>query len=167
MGFTGGDLHGRPRARSVDCRPNRFAVRSCHNLSPNGAPRTTERRKASNSAALCGVCTCCRQRPGSATGPSSNSPALLPWTRCQRLDHRHASACWTRFARNGFRSTYRSTAHKWSSSWIGNDLKRPWYSGPVPAVRCAACQRCVCVTVSQCMNSDKSPSPRGQSTKCQ
>ena len=31
----------------------------------------------------------------------------------------------------------------------------------------AACQRCVCVTVSQRMNSDRSPSPRGQRTKCQ
>ena len=37
---------------------------------------------------------------------------------------------------------------------------------PVPAVRCAACQRCVCVTVSQRVNSDKSPSSRGQSTRC-
>ena len=36
----GGDFLGRPRGRSVDCKFNRFAVRFCHDLSPNGEPPT-------------------------------------------------------------------------------------------------------------------------------
>ena len=97
--------HGRPRGRNVDCNPSRFAVRSCHDVSPNGEPRTTDRRNDSNSASVCGVSTCCSQRRGNLIGPTSKSPALLPCTRCQRLDHRQASAFSTMFARSGFRST--------------------------------------------------------------
>ncbi len=39
----------------MDSRPNRFAVRVCHDVSPKGAPRTTDRRNASNSASVWGT----------------------------------------------------------------------------------------------------------------
>ena len=38
---------GRPLGRNEDCNPSRFAVRSCHGVSPNGEPRTTDRRNDS------------------------------------------------------------------------------------------------------------------------
>ena len=123
---SGRGRRGRPRGRSVDSKPKRFAVLCCHGPSPNGAPRTTDRRNASSSASVCAAWTCSRQRLGIGTGPSSTSPAGLPCTRCQRLDQRQASTSSTSFARKGFLSTYRSTARRWSSSWIGKDLKRPW-----------------------------------------
>ena len=107
-----GGFEGRPRARSVDCKPNCLAVRPCHDSPPNGAPRTTDRRNAANSASLSTDCTCRRQSRGKGTGPSSRRVVATPWTRCQRLDQRHSSARSTRFARSAFRSTYRSTAHK-------------------------------------------------------
>jgi len=78
----------------------------------------------------------------------------LVHARCRRLDHRQSWACSTRFARSALRSAYLRTASRWSSFWTGNELNRPWYSGPVPTVRCAACRRCVWVTVNQRMNSD-------------
>ena len=98
--------HGRPRGRKVDCRPSRVAVRSCHDASPNGQPRATDRRKASSSASVCGVGHA-DQRRGSASGPPSTRPRWSPCTRCQRLDHRQCHPLRRDF-RNGFRSTYRT-----------------------------------------------------------
>lgn len=53
--YLDGVGHGRPRGRKVDCTPNRFGVRSCQDGSPNGAPRTAERRNAANSASVYGA----------------------------------------------------------------------------------------------------------------
>ena len=43
-------FRGRPRGRRVDCSPKRFAVFCTQSALPNGAPRFTHRRTASNSA---------------------------------------------------------------------------------------------------------------------
>ena len=104
-----GDFQGRPRARNVDCSPSRFAVRCCHDASPNGAPRTTERRNASNSASVCGACTCCANfsaslpdpRRAVRTGPRGGDAKDLTTAR-----RRPVRPNWPGRA---FRSTYRST----------------------------------------------------------
>jgi hypothetical protein len=54
MGGLGEVFQGRPRGRIVDCNSRRFAVRACHESSPNGALRTTDRHGAANSASFCG-----------------------------------------------------------------------------------------------------------------
>jgi len=46
------DFRGRLRGRRVDCSPKRFAVFSTQSALPNGAPRFTHRRTASNSSAF-------------------------------------------------------------------------------------------------------------------
>ena len=44
---------GGHRGGASKSRPRFFAVRSCQDDSPNGAPRTADRRKASSSAFVC------------------------------------------------------------------------------------------------------------------
>ena len=46
------DPLGRPRGRSVDSIPNRFAIRRTQLSSPKGRPRCTLNRSASNSDAV-------------------------------------------------------------------------------------------------------------------
>ena len=43
---------GRPRGRSVDCKPNRAAVFAIQSALPKGVPRLTLRRNATNSASV-------------------------------------------------------------------------------------------------------------------
>ena len=85
----------------------RRAVRSVQASEPNGAPRSTERRSAANSASVCGACTCFVQSVGSGTGhgASNDRAASSPCARRHRLDHRQSAARVTRLARNAFRST--------------------------------------------------------------
>ena len=70
----------------MDSRPRRFAVCSCQASSPNGVPRTTERRSAANSASVSTDWTCGSQSSGKGTGPASRT-AASPQRRRQRLDH--------------------------------------------------------------------------------
>ena len=72
-----GSFRGRPRARNVDSKPRRFAVFSCQDSSPKGAPRRTDRRSAANPASVSGNWTCRRQSRGNGSGPSSKT-AVLP-----------------------------------------------------------------------------------------
>lgn len=60
---------------------------------------------------------------------------------------------------------WRQTAKKCSSSSTENS-KRPWYNGPVPAVRCAKCQRRAWVLVSQHRYVERSPSPGRHEARC-
>ena len=70
-------------------------------LLAQGAETTTRRDS------VCGSATHRRQSTGIGTGHSvSHDPARArSCARKYRLDQRHASACATRFARKGFRST--------------------------------------------------------------
>ena len=82
---------------------------SCHDASPNGQPRATDRRKASSSPSVCGVRTCRSQRRGSASGlgtrPSrkghndqraATRPSRVPSGRTPR-----ATARWALLGRRG------------------------------------------------------------------
>lgn len=160
---------GRPRGRRVDSNPRRLAIRSTHAASPKGRPRLRFSRTVFNSVSDSEALTQVIHCRGSATGHSLRNDVELgfPCDRRHRLDHRHFSARATNFARKALRSTYRATARKCSSVCTGKDLKRPWYTAPVPAVCRWACQRCVWVTVIHRRASESSPSCRGQSSRCQ
>ena len=67
----GGVFHGRPRGRSVDSNPSRFAVRSCQDASPNGAPPVTDRRNAASSASVSAAWM-------RAANPAATPPAPCP-----------------------------------------------------------------------------------------
>lgn len=69
---------GRPRGRSVDCRPSRSAVCAAQSSLPYGQPRRTHRRIASSSASVCGWLTCSHQSKGSANGQSHQQRLTLP-----------------------------------------------------------------------------------------
>jgi hypothetical protein len=71
-GLTDAGFEGRPRARSVDCKPNGPAGRSCHDSSPNAAPLATDCRSAAYFPSLWTDCTC-RQSRGKDTGILSRS----------------------------------------------------------------------------------------------
>ena len=64
------DPFGRPRGRSVDSIPNRFAMRLTQSSSPNGRPRCTFTRSDSNSDADCGRFTRASQSRGRSMGQS-------------------------------------------------------------------------------------------------
>src|SRR5262249_39160277 len=82
---SGWGVRGRPRGRSVLSSPSRCAVSCSQPASPNGAPRATDRRSASNSASVCTPLTYPTQPSGIGTGPSSSSPERAAWRRCHSL----------------------------------------------------------------------------------
>ena len=118
---------GRPCARKVLSSPSRRTTWSDQNAPPKGHPRFTERRSATSSASVCGLLTSSTQSAKRRTGQADRSDLslVLPQHQRDRLPHRHSSARRTRFARKAFRSTYRQSVKKCSSSLTGNDLNRP------------------------------------------
>src|SRR5438445_2408028 len=72
---------------------------------PYGLPRVTQRRNDANSDSDCGALTCSTQTEGIATGQGAKSRSAVPCTRCHKLPQRQVSACLTRLARRGLRST--------------------------------------------------------------
>jgi len=116
---------GRPRGGMLDSRPSRAMVRCVQVGFPNGLPRATDRRSCSSSSVVSAALTRAVHRAGRSTGQSVSSSRV--WAalcrRRHRLDHGHASACFTRLARNGLRSTYRHTVRKCSSVCTGNDSR--------------------------------------------
>ena len=118
---------GRPRGRNVDSIPNRFAIRRTQPSSPNGRPRCTLTRSASNSDAVCGRFTLVVQSLGRSIGQSLSQDVNVGsvCTCRHKLDHCQSSARSASFARSALRSTYRATVKKCSSASTGNDLNRP------------------------------------------
>src|SRR5438445_7444982 len=98
-------MRGRPRGRSVDCNPSVSAVAIRQPSSPYGLPRVTQRRNDANSDSDCGALTCSTQTEGIATVQGAKSRSAVPCTRCHKLPQRQVSACLTRLARRGLRST--------------------------------------------------------------
>ena len=100
---------GRPRGRKVDSIPKRFAMRPTQLSSPNGRPRFTLIRSASNSDAVCGRFTLVVQSFGRSMGQSL-SQDVKSGSVCaclHKLDHCQPSARSASFARTALRSTYR------------------------------------------------------------
>lgn len=125
---SGPFFRGLPRGRVVISRPRVCVAVSDHASSPKGDPWRTLRRSADSSASVSGAFTCSSQ-PGERRmghGDRIRCAADVPWLQRYKLLQRQSSARSTRFARRAFRSTYRQTVRKCSSSWTRNDLKRPW-----------------------------------------
>jgi len=76
LGLHGCHPQGRPRGRSVDCRPSWSAVCSAQAGLPYGQPRRTQRRTASSCASVCGWLTCAGQSSG--TGGKESALAQRP-----------------------------------------------------------------------------------------
>ncbi len=127
---------GRPRGRSVDSRSRRRAVDSTHVSLPKGLPRLTLQRTASTSFSLSGSFTRLTQFGSLGSGHADNNLGSGSGWVAQRYNdpHRQSSARSTKSARTAFRSTYRATTKKCSSSWMGKLLNRPWYKCPCPEV---------------------------------
>ena len=117
---------GRPLGRTVDCKPNRLTVDSTHSRFPKGHPLLAESRTADISFSVSGWLTRSFQPRGRGIGQeeSKGGFGLGFWFQCQRDPQRHSSARETKSARSAFRSTYRQTVRKCSSSWIGKLLNR-------------------------------------------
>ncbi len=106
---------GRPLERRVDSRPRRTTVAAVHASSPYGRPRSTDSRIRCRSLAESGSFTRWSHlssrigaEPRHKSGSSRNQPATL--------DHFQSSARKTNSARSAFRSTYRNTETRCSSS---------------------------------------------------
>lgn len=127
---------GRPRGRSVDSRSRRRTVDSTHVSLPKGLPRLTLQRTASTSLSLSGSLTRLTQFGSLGSGHADNNLGSGSGWVVQRYNdpHRQSSARSTKSARTAFRSTYRATTKKCSSSWMGKLLNRPWYKCPCPEV---------------------------------
>ncbi|MCE5280224.1 MAG: hypothetical protein ABFD92_12640 [Planctomycetaceae bacterium] len=119
-----------------------------HDGSPSGVPRAMLWRTAASSASLCTAATWSSQSRGRWNHAGSFHPPAPPAAQRCRLDHRQFSACRTRPARSGLRSTYRTTfqiespfsiipAARSSAEgrrcWIGKLLNRPCHTCPLLA----------------------------------
>ena len=87
-------MGGRPRRRSVNCKPSSSAVAATQESSPNGRPRATHLRSACTWVSCWGSLTSWAHRRGFATGhgPRIARCSALPYRRRQRLPHRQSSA---------------------------------------------------------------------------
>ena len=70
-GYFSGSFLGWPRGRRVDSRPSVWAMRRTHLSLPNGLPRERHRRKAANSASVCGRLTVSSQSSGRSRSSGS------------------------------------------------------------------------------------------------
>src|SRR5262245_25557562 len=85
--FFGADrsLRGRPRGRSVLCKPSRRAAIRAQFVLPKGAPRTTLVRSVASSASFCGRLTSVRQSRGNVTGLAASHAGGSRPCRAARL----------------------------------------------------------------------------------
>ncbi len=119
------------------CRSRRLATRAVQETLPRGAPRVTDCRTCCHTSSSITRFTSAIQLRGRFTGQgrSPRHSADLVFHRTYKLPEGHASARLTSLARRALASTYRLTVRKCASSWTGKLLNRPWYNGPLPAVR--------------------------------
>ena len=108
---------GRPLGRVVASRPSRTALLLVQSSSPKGKPRFTLRRSEFSSASVSTLFAHERQSRGNggSSGIASQRRSLARWRRAYAELHCQSSASSMKFARTGFRSTYRMTVSKWPS----------------------------------------------------
>ena len=116
----------------LDSSPKLATVARVQFSLPKGRLRRIESRIASASASVIGALT------NSVQSPRRSISSAVIWgtfsvAACgePRLDQGQSSARATNPARSGFRSTYRTSVMRWSSSWVGNALNRPCQTWPL------------------------------------
>ena len=105
---------GLPLGRVVVSSPRRTALLRVQLSSPNGKPRLTLWRSEFSSASVSTLFTHERQFRGNrgSSGIASQRRSSARWKRAYAELHCQSSASSTKFARTGFRSTYRITVSK-------------------------------------------------------
>jgi len=108
---------GRPLGRVVVSRPSRTALLLVQLSSPKGKPRFTLWRSEFSSASVSTLFTHERQvlGNGGSSGIASQRRSSARWRRADAELYCQSSASSMKFARTGFRSTYRMTVSKWPS----------------------------------------------------